>query len=85
MGLSMGEGLSVRAGGLYVGQKKMESETADTERQNENLYLKKGRNCIVLFIYLLGKENLYLKSYLSGSKIEINTFIWVGLCVGELI
>ena len=31
------------------------------------------------------KENLYLISYLSGSKIGINAFIWEGLCAGRFI
>ena len=28
------------------------------------------------------KENLYLKSYLSGTKIGIDEFVWEGLCAG---
>ena len=31
------------------------------------------------------KETLYLKLYLSGTKIRINAFIRVGLCEGELL
>ena len=37
---------------------------------------------MVLLVYLHIKENLYLKLYLSGPKIEINAFIWEGLCAG---
>ena len=40
--------------------------------------LRKFKKCMVLFVYLLIKENLYLKSYLSGSKIGINAFIREG-------
>ena len=54
----------------------------DIIRQNENLCVKK---CIVLFVYLLIKENLYLKLYLYSSKIGINAFIWEPLCAGKLI
>ena len=77
MGLSAG-GLSARGGGvggLISGSGKKGSETTDIIRRNENLYLKKYRKCISLFVYLLIKENLYLKSYLSGFKIRINAFI----------
>ena len=35
-------------------------------------------------MYLLIKENLYPKSYLSGPKIGINAFIRKGLCAGGL-
>ena len=79
------------AGGLIRGEedicrsKEKVSETTDTIRQNENLYLKNEEN--VSFIHLFTHEkNLYLKSYLSGSKIEINAFIREGLCArGGLI
>ena len=42
-------------------------------RQNENLYLKTRRKCIVLFVVLLIK------------KIGIKAFIQDGLCMEELI
>ena len=54
-----------------MGQKKV-SETTDIIRQNENLYLRKRRKCIVFFVYLSIQEILSLISYLSGSKIRIN-------------
>ena len=84
MGLSVG-GLIRREGeeGLYAVQK--ENETTDIKRQNKNLYLKKWRKCIVLFVYLLSKDNSYLKSYTSGSKIRINAFIRAVLCAGGLL
>ena len=63
---------------------KKASERTDIMRQNENPYLKKGRKCIVLFVYLVIKENLYLKSYLSGSNIRIKAFIREGLCAGVI-
>ena len=70
MGLSAG-GLSM-GGGLICGSQKRASETTDIIRQNENLYLKIWRKRIVLFVCLLIKENLYLKSCLSGSNIGKN-------------
>ena len=75
------EGLSAR--GAYMRAKKAR-ETTDLIKQNENLYLKKWRKCIVLFVYLLIKENLYLKSYLSNSKIGINTFMGRAYACGGL-
>ena len=54
-------------GSLYAGQRKASGKT-DVIRQNENLHLKKRIKYIALFVYLLLKENLYLKSYLSGPK-----------------
>ena len=76
-------GLSAR-GALYAGQKRA-SETTDIVRQNENLYLKNDENVLYYsYIYLLTKENLYLKLYLSVSKIGINAFIKVGLSSGGL-
>ena len=38
----------------------------------------KNEEYVVLFVYLLINENLYLKSCLSGSKIGINAFILGG-------
>ena len=69
MGLSAG---GLIRGGAYMRVRKKASETTDIIRE-----------CIVLFVYLLIKENLYPKSYLSGPKIGINDFIREGLCVGE--
>ena len=58
----------------------MASETTaatNTIRQNEHPYLKKRKQCIVLFTYFLIKK-LYLKSYLFGSKIGINALTrWI--------
>ena len=33
------------------GSKQKASETTDNIRQNENIYLKRRRKCIILFIY----------------------------------
>ena len=41
---------------------------------------KRCGKCIILFVYLLIKENLYLKSYFSGSTNGIGTFIRESLC-----
>ena len=49
---------------------KKASETTNIIRENKNLHLEKRRKCIVLPVYLLIKENLFLKSCLSGSKLE---------------
>ena len=49
-------------------------------RQNENFYWKKMKKMYRIIVYLLIKENLYLKSYLAGSK--INMFILEGLSSG---
>ena len=68
-------------GGLICGSKKA-SEMTDIITHNENLHIKELRECIVLFVYLLIKENLYLKSYISGSKIGTNAFIREGICAG---
>ena len=78
--------MGLSAGGLIRASKiKMAIETTaarDTTRQNEDLYLKKCEEKCILFVYLLIKKNLYLKSYLPGSKIGINAFMRVGLCEG---
>ena len=66
-GLSSG-GLICRGRRAYMRVKKA-TETTDTIRLG-----KKWRSCIILFVYLLIKENLYLKSYLTGPKIGINAF-----------
>ena len=63
--------------------KKIASYTPDKVRQNENLYLKKQRKMYHIIVYLLIKENVYLKLYLSGSKIEINAFLRVAYARGE--
>ena len=39
---------------------------------------------VILLVCLFNKENLYLKSYFSGSKIGINALIRTGLCAGVL-
>ena len=57
----------------------------NTLRQNEDPFLKKLRKSIVLFIYFLIEKDLYLKSFLFGSKIEINALMQGSLCSERLI
>ena len=70
--------MSLSAGGLILGggSKRKAGRMTHIMRQIENICVKKWRKCIVLFVYFLMKENLYL----SGSKIGISTFTWEGLC-----
>ena len=62
--------------GLIGGSKRKASGMTDIKRKMKKVYH--------ILVYLLIKENLYLKLYLFDSKIGINAFIREILCVGGL-